>query len=72
MPCYFRQLKDIFDGAGITVTASNRKQVDQAIHKIVGTNYKDCPDTWKRLKQDIMPDEQKRQDFIAKLKSAIG
>ncbi len=70
MSCYFRQLKDIFDEAGIAVTASNRKQVDRTIRKILGTDH--CPDTWKRLKQEIMPDERKRQDFIVKLKNAIG
>ncbi len=70
MSCYFRHLKDIFDGVGIEITISNRKQVDQAIRKILGTDH--CPDTWKKLKQDIMVDERKRQDFIAKLKNAIG
>lgn len=71
MSCYFRHLKDIFDEAGIEVTSSNRKQIDQVIHRIVGTNYKDCPGTWQRLKQQIITDEQKRQDFIVKLKNAI-
>ncbi len=70
MSCYFRHLKDIFDEAGIEVTASTRKQIDQAIHKIVGTDH--CPDTWKKLKQDIMVDERKRQDFIVKLRDAVG
>ena len=70
MSCYFRQLKAIFDEAGIAVTSGNRKQIDQAIHQIVDTNYKDCPGTWQRLKQQIMTDEQKRQDFIVKLRRA--
>ncbi len=70
MSCYFRHLKDIFAEAGFEITSSNKKQVDQAIHQIVGTNYKDCPDTWRRIKQEIMADEQKRQDFILKLRSA--
>jgi len=38
MSCYFRHLKDIFDKAGIEVNASNKKQIDQAVHQIVGTN----------------------------------
>ena len=71
MSCYFRHLKGVFDEAGIEVTSSNRKQIDQAIHQIVGTNYKDCPGTWQRLRQQIMTDEQKRQDFIGKLRNAI-
>ena len=72
MSCYFRHLKDIFNEAGVEVTSNNKKQIDQAIHQIVGTNYKDCPGTWQRLKQQIITDEQKRHDFIAKLRGAIA
>ena len=72
MSCYFRQLKDIFNEAGIEVTASNKKRLDQAIHQIVGSNYKDCPGTWRKLKQQIINDEQKRQEFIEQLKIGIG
>ena len=71
MSCYFRHLKNILDEAGIEVTSGNRKQIDQAIHRIVGTEYKNCPDTWKILKQQIIPDEQTRQDFIVKLRNAV-
>ena len=71
MSCYFRHLKDILEGAGIEVTPTNRKQVDQAIHQIVGVNYKDCPETWKKLKQQLIGDEQKRQELISQLKSAL-
>ncbi len=71
MSCYFRRLKDTFDEAGIEVTASNKKQIDQAIHQLVGTDYKDCPGTWKKLKQQIITDEQKRQDFVTELKNII-
>ena len=71
MSCYFRHMKDILDEAGIKVTPSNKKQIDQAIHQAVEVAYKDCPATWKRLKQQIIGDEQKRQDFIKKLQDAI-
>ncbi len=71
MSCYFRRLKGIFDEAGIEVTASNKKQIDQAIHQLVGTDYKNCPDTWKKLKQQIITDKQKRQDFVTELKNTI-
>jgi len=71
MSCYFRHLKDILDGARIEVTPTNRKQIDQAIHQIVAVTYKDCPETWKRLKQQLTGDEQKRQEFISQLKSAL-
>ena len=70
MSCYFRHLKDILSEAGIEVNPSNRKQIDRAIHDIVGITYKDCPTTWKKLKQEIIGDEQKRQDFIKKLQNA--
>jgi len=56
--------------AGIEVNPSNRKQIDRAIHDIVGITYKDCPTTWKKLKQEIIGDEEKRQDFIKKLQNA--
>jgi len=71
MSCYFRHIKDILDVAGIEVTPGNKKKIDQAIHQVVGVAYKGCPTTWKELKQQITVDEQKRQDFISKLKSAI-
>ncbi len=71
MSCYFRHIKDILDEAGIKVTSSNKKQIDQAIHQIVGVGYKDCPATWKKLKQQIIGDEQKRRDLTKKLQDAI-
>lgn len=71
MTCYFRHLKDILNEAGIEVTASNKKQIDRIIHEIVGVTYKNCPATWKRLKQEIVANEQKKQDFIGKVQNAI-
>ena len=70
MSCYFRHLKGMLSEAGIEVNPSNRKQIDRAIHDIVGITYKDCPTTWKKLKQEIIGDEEKRQDFIKKLQNA--
>ena len=72
MSCYFRHLKDILDEAGVELTPSNKRQVEQAIHKIVGVEYKDCPVAWKTLKLQIMGDEQKRRDFVEKLRRAIS
>ena len=71
MSCYFRHIKDMLDEAGIEVGSGNWKQIDQAIHQIVGATYKDCPVTWQRIKQQIIGGEQKRQDFIKKLQDAI-
>lgn len=72
MSCYLRHMKNILAEAGIEVTPSNRKQVDQAFHRIVGVTYKDCPTTWKRLKQELAGDEGKRRELVHKLQNAIG
>jgi hypothetical protein len=69
--CYLRHMKDVLDEAGIEVSSSNRKQVDQAVHKAVGIAYKDCPTTWKKVKQDIKGDESKRRALIEHIKSAL-
>jgi hypothetical protein len=71
MSCYLRHIKDILDEAGIAITVANRKQIDQAIHKIIGVAYKDCPATWKIIKEDIKSDERKRQAFIKQLQTAM-
>jgi hypothetical protein len=71
VPCYFRQLKDIFAKAAIEVTLGNKKQIDRAIQHIVGTDGKHCPETWAKVKEQIRGDEKKRQEFIAKLKTAV-
>ena len=71
MSCYLRHLKDILIGAGIEVTSTNRKQIDQAIHHIVGVTYKNCPQTWTRLKQQLAGDEEKRQEFISQLRAVL-
>ncbi len=70
MSCYFRHLKDIFNEAGTKITSSSRKQIDRTIHDIVEVTYQDCPNTWKKLKQKIIGDEQKRLDFIKELRDA--
>lgn len=72
MSCYFRHIKSILDEAGIEVTPSNKKQLDQAIHQIVGVGYKDCPDTWKKLKQEITGGEQKRLDLVRRLQATVS
>lgn len=72
MSCYLRHMKDVLDEAGIVVTPTNRKQVDQAVHKAVGVTYKDCPTTWKKVKEDITGDEDKRRALIAQIKAAVG
>jgi len=42
MSCYFRHLKGVMAEAGVEVTQANKKDVDRALHEIVGVAYKDC------------------------------
>ena len=72
MSCYFRHLKGLLDEAGVKVTPDSKRVVDQAVHKIVGVEYKNCPVAWKTLKQQIIDNEQNRRDFVEKLKIALG
>ena len=71
MSCYFRHIKDVFEAAGVEITPANKKDVDRAIHKLVGVKYKDCPTTWKKLKQQFLADDKGRQSLVKKLKAAV-
>jgi hypothetical protein len=70
MSCYLRHVQDVLEEAHIEVTPQNRKLVDQAIHKIVGVQYKECPATWKKLKDEWLHDETKRKELVQKLRKA--
>jgi hypothetical protein len=72
MTCYFRHLNEIFDAAGIEVTKDNKKEIDRTIHELVGIEYKDCPSTWKAVKEHIRSDEDTRLAFIEALAKAAG
>jgi ATP-dependent Zn protease len=67
--CYFRHLNEVFKKAGITVTKENRQEIDKAIHKIVGVEYKRCPAAWKEVKKRLAEDEEA---FVAALKKALA
>ncbi|MDP2730056.1 MAG: hypothetical protein Q8O55_06215 [Dehalococcoidales bacterium] len=71
MSCYLRHLDDILDQAGIAITSTNRNQIDRAIHQIAGIAYKNCPATWKKIKEDIKGDDDKRQIFIEQLQKTL-
>ena len=71
MSCYMRHLTGMLAEAGIEVTPQNRKRVDEAIHEAVGITYKDCPTTWRTLKENVLGDDEKRRDFFIKLKAAL-
>jgi hypothetical protein len=52
-------------------TPQNRKQIDRTIHQIMAIEYKQCPVTWKKLKEQVLNNEAGRRDFIARLKKAV-
>ena len=69
MTCYFRHLRQVFEKAGIEVTSENKRDIDRVIHRIVGIEYKNCPDAWREVKKRIAEDEE---GFISRLKEALS
>ncbi|HWR71261.1 MAG TPA: hypothetical protein VN415_09410 [Dehalococcoidia bacterium] len=67
MSCYFRHLKGVMAEAGVEVTQANKKDVDRALHEIVGVAYKD----WKNLKGH-MANEADRAAVVKKLRKALS
>jgi len=67
MSCYFRHLTEVFREAGVKVTPANKREVDQAVHRIVEVAYKDCPPTWKAVKARLQ-DPKARKTFINALR----
>jgi hypothetical protein len=59
----------LFEKAGITVTKENKKDIDRAIHSIVGVEYKNCSATWKEVKKEIAENEE---NFVKKLKKELA
>jgi hypothetical protein len=72
MSCYLQHIQDILDEAGIVVTPANRRLVDEAVHKAVGTVYKDCPATWKKIKTEVRDDPARRQALVQELRRGVG
>jgi len=71
MTCYFRhrQMKEVFEQADLEVTKENRKDIDRAIHDIVGVEYKNCSATWKAVKEKLA---ENMDDFIQELKTTCA
>jgi hypothetical protein len=59
-------MSDILEEAGITVTKENKKDIDKALHSLVGVEYKNCSSTWKELKS--MLQNEKRGTIVQMLK----
>ena len=68
MSCYFRWMKDTLDKAGIKISEENKKEVDRAIHSVLGVDYKNCSVTWKKAKERIAENEEK---FIKEVKKTL-
>ncbi len=69
MTCYFRHLKTVFEKVGVDANKTNKREIDKAIHGIVGTQYTNCSATWKEVKKRLAEDED---GFIAALKHALN
>lgn len=69
MTCYFRHMKLIFTQIGIEITSENRREIDRKIQALVGTESKNCPETWKAIKIRLAEDEEK---FLADLDKALA
>ena len=61
-------MNEIFEKAGIIITKENKKDIDRAIHSIVGIEYKNCPATWKEVKKRIIED---KENFVNVLKNEL-
>ena len=71
MSCYLHHIIDILDEAGITVTRENRQQLDRAVNQAAGIAYKNCPVTWKKIKEDIKNSDDRRAALIEQLRIAM-
>jgi hypothetical protein len=45
--------------------------IDRIIHGLVDVEYKNCPPTWKAVKEHIKGDDRARSRFIQKLKNEL-
>ena len=61
-------MKHVFESAGVIISKENRKELDKIIHNIVGVEYKNCSETWRKVKVRLADDEEL---FIDQLKSNL-
>ncbi len=69
LTCYFRHMTQIFAELGVEVTPENKRDIDQAIHKLLCVEYKNCSATWKEIKKRKEEDES---GFMKALDGALG
>jgi hypothetical protein len=68
MSCYLRHLRAELEQVGIDIDDMDRKRLDQAIHKVVGVGYKDCPNAWKKVKTKMAKD---KKAFLAEVRKEL-
>ncbi|MGB9134085.1 MAG: hypothetical protein WCC63_00630 [Candidatus Bathyarchaeia archaeon] len=51
------------------MSSENRREIDKAIHTIVGVKHKDCPAAWKAVKRRLAEDED---GFVIELRKAMS
>ncbi|HSV42848.1 MAG TPA: hypothetical protein VLH13_05505 [Methanomassiliicoccales archaeon] len=68
MSCYLRHLEKELAEAGVPLTRENRKNVDEALHRLVQVDYKHCPDAWRAIKADLVKD---RAGFIRRMSAMM-
>ena len=64
-------MKDVLEESGIEVTKENKKDIDKIIHGMVDVEYKNCPPTWKAVKEHIKGDDRAKSRFIKNLKKEL-
>ncbi len=71
MSCYLRHLTEILEEAGVELKGkAERTAVDKVIHELVGVEYKDCPNTWRMVKQ-LKSDAGFKAKLVSKVREAI-
>jgi len=50
-------MDEVLRKADIEVTKDNRERIDEVLHRLAGTRYKNCPATWKEIKTMMKEDE---------------
>ena len=68
MTCYFRHISRVFEEIGIEVTKENKREIDKVIHNLVGVDYKDCSNAWKKVKKKLAEDEE---GFVSTLRGQL-
>jgi hypothetical protein len=64
-------MKEILDAAGVVVTKETKKEIDRIIHNLVNVEYKNCPTTWRAVKEEIEGDEEAKRRIIIMLKEEL-